>query len=169
MNLVTAVQKAYGFNAFDKINPNRQDKTVHAGRQHYTQVATITVLTGLYNYGSTENGAKELFRLNADQLLNRFFQPKEKEIINVVSKYGNEPVDDTNILMKEIAVSATGIVKKYLGPSASDSHIMSFIAGQRHHILVFLPQDLGLGDLLNNNLLEDRTNKMEGPVSGGNA
>ncbi|MEO7924436.1 MAG: hypothetical protein ABIR30_12220 [Chitinophagaceae bacterium] len=36
---------------------------------------------------------------------------------------------------------------------------------QRHNILVYLPAALNLGDLLKDESLDDRTNKMEGPVS----
>ena len=39
------------------------------------------------------------------------------------------------------------------------------MSGQRHNILVYLPAALQLGDLLNDNAMDDRTNKMEGPVS----
>ena len=37
--------------------------------------------------------------------------------------------------------------------------------GQRNNILPFLPAELQMGELLHDNTLDDRTNKMEGPVS----
>ena len=36
---------------------------------------------------------------------------------------------------------------------------------QRHNILVYLPAALYMGDVLNDEGLDDKTNKMEGPVS----
>jgi hypothetical protein len=36
---------------------------------------------------------------------------------------------------------------------------------QRHQVLVYLPAPLQLGDLIHDESLDDRTNKMEGPVS----
>jgi hypothetical protein len=36
---------------------------------------------------------------------------------------------------------------------------------QRNNILPFLPAELQMGELLHDNTLDDRTNKMEGPVS----
>ena len=37
--------------------------------------------------------------------------------------------------------------------------------GQRHNILVYLPAALSMGDVLDDETLDDKTNKMEGPVS----
>ena len=37
--------------------------------------------------------------------------------------------------------------------------------GQRHNILLYLPAAMQMGDLLNDDTLDDRTNKMEGPIS----
>ena len=36
---------------------------------------------------------------------------------------------------------------------------------QRHGILVHLPAAMQMGDVLNEESLDDRTNKMEGPIS----
>jgi hypothetical protein len=39
------------------------------------------------------------------------------------------------------------------------------MSDQRHHILVYLPASLQLGELLNDSGMDDQTNKMEGPIS----
>jgi hypothetical protein len=40
-----------------------------------------------------------------------------------------------------------------------------FFSNQRNNILLYLPAELKMGELLHNDTLDDNTNKMEGPVS----
>ena len=51
----------------------------------------------------------------------------------------------------------------FIKPTAEK--IRLFMSSQRHNILVHLPAALQLGDFLHDNAMDDRTNKMEGPVS----
>ena len=46
-----------------------------------------------------------------------------------------------------------------------DDNFKTLLTSQRHEILRYLPGKLKIGDLLNDESLEDNTNKMEGPVS----
>jgi hypothetical protein len=43
--------------------------------------------------------------------------------------------------------------------------VRNYMNSQRHNILVYLPAALNIGDVLNDEGLDDKTNKMEGPVS----
>ena len=47
----------------------------------------------------------------------------------------------------------------------SAKKIKTFMGNHRHNILVYLPAALQAGYLLDDNAIDDRTNKMEGPVS----
>ena len=67
--------------------------------------------------------------------------------------------------MERIAEEALNVTTEATAPDATPEKRMLYIAGQRHNILVYLPPDLQLGTLINDNALDDRTNKMEGPVS----
>jgi len=43
--------------------------------------------------------------------------------------------------------------------------VKRYMGDQRHSILVYLPASMQLGSLLDDDSLDDRTNKMEGPIS----
>ena len=68
--------------------------------------------------------------------------------------------------MEEVAQHAVSVVKENISKEESDSAVRQFLIDQRNNILVYLPAELQLGNVLDDNTLDDRTNKMEGPVSG---
>ena len=67
--------------------------------------------------------------------------------------------------MEDIAREAVIIIHEGPGENPSAEKIRNYMSSQRHHILVYLPPALKMGDLLNDNTMDDRTNKMEGPIS----
>lgn len=167
-NIVEAVQQKLGLNSFSKIDPNIENENnngVHDSG-HYVQAAVTAVLAGLYKYGSTKHGAAELFTWkHPEQLLEQLFSDREEPVIEAVSHYGNKPYDDTRLFMEKIAQESIIAVEEAAGPTATLEKIRAYIQGQRHNILVYLPPDLQFGAMINDNSLDDRTNKMEGPVS----
>jgi hypothetical protein len=84
--------------------------------------------------------------------------------------------------MKKIAVTAVDILHEQAagnnagGPAAGSNAadaggnnetatIQKILVSQRHNILTYLPPEMQLGKALQDNSMDDRTNKMEGPVS----
>jgi hypothetical protein len=57
------------------------------------------------------------------------------------------------------------VVKEEIGTGAHESSIRNFVSINKPIALLYLPPSLQLGDLLENNNLDDRTGKMEGPIS----
>ena len=169
-NLVVALQEKLGFSPFEKIDPNLpQDKTelkLKAGTDHYTQAAAISVLAGIYKFGTAAENAVILLNTDPDDLLTIIFGDKETDVIKAVSYYGDRNYDSTKLTMTKSAVESIDIIKKGVGENATPEKIASYIAGQRHNILVCLPPDLQLGTIIDDNSFDDVTNKMEGPVSG---
>ena len=169
-SIVTALQEKMGFTAFEKIYPNlpqdRTDLKLNPATNHYTQAATITVLAGIYQCGSSIDGAAQLLedKQEAD-LLQTIFGDREKDIINAVSYYGDKNIETTTELMKKVANEAVGVIKDSVGENVTSEKVVSYVTSQRHNIFVYLPPDLQLGKLINDNSIDDVTNKMEGPVS----
>ena len=53
-----------------------------------------------------------------------------------------------------------------MNASPNNGHgIKNLLTNHRHNILNHLPGAIGIGNILNDGTLDDRTNKMEGPVS----
>ena len=57
------------------------------------------------------------------------------------------------------------VVKNILGADASIKEVKTYFSGQKNNILLYLPAVLNIGELLNDSTLDDKTNKMEGPLS----
>jgi hypothetical protein len=170
-NIVTTLQERLGFQHFEKIDPNipqgKRDLLVNPTTNHYTQAAVIAVLVGIYKYGSSTEGAADLLTPGIENdLFEKLFGDNAKDLVEAVSYYGDKNYQSTHLLMQVIAKEAIEIIRKAVDEDATPQKIVSYITGQRHHILVYLPPDLKLGKLINDNSIDDTTNKMEGPVSG---
>ncbi len=57
-------------------------------------------------------------------------------------------------------------MKENLSDKSLDSDVKNFLTGQRHNILLYLDPALQLGKYIEDDTIDDSTNKMEGPVSG---
>lgn len=169
-NIVTALQEKMGFAPFEKIDPNapqgKRELWLSKDANHFTQVAAIAVLVGIYETGSKPEGASLLMHSsNSANNLSLIFADKKEEVIRAVSKYGDQTIETASDEMSAIAATAIAEIKSSVSENAGDDTVAAFIAAQRHNILVHLPPDLLLGNIVNDNSIDDETNKMEGPVS----
>jgi hypothetical protein len=57
------------------------------------------------------------------------------------------------------------VAKENLAADAGIKEVKLFFSDQRNNILLYLPAELRMGELLHDNTLDDNTNKMEGPIS----
>ncbi len=169
-NIVTALQEKLGFAPFEKIDPNepqgKRELWLGKDTNHFTQVAAVAVLVGIYEIGSKPEGANALMHSAASgDSLPLIFADKRNEVIHAVSRYGDKNIAETSDEMSAIATTAIALIKSSVGEDADGDKVAAFIAAQRHNILVHLPPDLHLGNIVNDNSIDDETNKMEGPVS----
>jgi hypothetical protein len=79
--------------------------------------------------------------------------------------YAREPNQQPVVKMNAIANEAVKLVKNNLPENAGIKDVKLFFNDQQHYILPYLPVELNIGELLNDSTLDDKTNKMEGPVS----
>ncbi len=168
-NIVEAIQQNLGYSPIRKIDPNTQEakqKDSAPEPKTFAQAAIPAVLLGLYKYGSTEQGANDILHgSRTADWLGIFYDDKKTDTIQKVSTYSNVGYDDAAIRMESIASEAVTLIKQQLPSGANFAAVKSFITQQRNDILLYLPGELQLGYLVNDNTLDDRTHKMEGPMS----
>ena len=82
-----------------------------------------------------------------------------------VAHYAGVSKDEAIADMEQIAREASQLIKETGGEKHSAEKVKTFMGNHRHNILVYLPAALQAGYLLDDNAIDDRTNKMEGPVS----
>lgn len=167
-NIVEAVQQKLGYAPLQKIDPNTQDSQLHehSAAQRLAQAAIPAVLTALYKFTRTDDGCHAIISGNEkDKWLSLIYGGKEHEAAEKVAAYSGINYNESIHQMENIADESVRILQEVAGNDTSCEKIKNYMNFQRHHILVHLPAALDLGHLLNDEALDDRTNKMEGPVS----
>lgn len=168
-NLVESIQTNLGFPELHKIDPNTQavkESRSVVESKNLGQAAIPAVLMGLYKYGNTEMGSEDILRGNSStNWLNVFFGDKKDEAIEKVSSYAGNSSEEAAGKMEEIAKEAVRLIRENTPHGAKFSDVKSYVAQQRSNILLYLPAELQISELVGDNTLDDRTNKMEGPMS----
>jgi len=167
-HIIEMIQKALGFPPLQKIDPNIQETKNKPLLQQATfaQAAIPAVLAGLFRYTRSDKGCNDILAgVGPQNWLDTIFKNKKDIAVEKVAHYAGLPFEETALRMEDIARAAVKLIHEGAGEKPIAEKIRVSISGQRHNILVHLPAALQLGDLLNDNAMDDRTNKMEGPVS----
>ncbi|MBC8032815.1 MAG: hypothetical protein H7Y03_01620 [Chitinophagaceae bacterium] len=170
INLAETIQKNLGFPPLQKINPNTQEVKEESGQypeNKLSQGAIPSVLAGLYLFATSDQGAATILGGNSStNWVDAIYDNKSAEAAQKVAEYASTDASTAKSAMERIAGEAVRIAREQLPSDASPRQINDFFTGQRDKILIYLPPALQIGQLLKDNTLDDRTNKMEGPISG---
>ena len=169
INLLEIVQKNLGYPTLQKIDPNTEvvvadDKT--PDEEKFSQAAIPAVLAAFYKYVQSDSGAAEFLEgASHTNWLSKIFPDKKKAVVETISSYSQQSDEDPISKVNEIACETVKVVKENLPADASIKDVKVFFSNQRNTFLLYLPAALNMGELLNDDTLDDYTNKMEGPVS----
>lgn len=169
VNLLQTVQQNLGYPVLQKIDPNTQQvqEDVKTPDEHrFSQAAIPAILSALYKYVQSDDGAAKVLRGdNSTDWVSEIFHGNQRQVLETISSYSNQPGTVIKLKLNEIAAEAVHITKQRLPAAAGIKDVKSFYSGQRNTILLYLPAALNMGTLLEDDTLDDSTNKMEGPVS----
>ena len=169
INIVEEIQKKLGLPELQKIDPNTQEvkKPENMAAENYVAQAGIpTVLIGLYKYSRTKEGNTYILQNElSGNLLPIIFGDLKNSVVDSVATYTNNTSEYTNNTMEVIAREAVQIIREQLNGHNTDGDVRTFLTDQRSNILKVLPAGLQIGTLLNDDAVDDKTHKMEGPVS----
>jgi len=168
ISLVEIIRKNLGYNELHKIDPNtqdiRDDMKIH-GSDSLAQAAVPAILCGLFNHLQNREAALMILEGDSVNWLSTIFGDKKNELIDRIAIYGKSTPTAAKQEAEHIANEAVRIVRQNIPDPANLNMVQAFVTANKNDTLLYLPAVLGIGDLLNNNNLDDRTNKMEGPVS----
>jgi len=142
----------------------REDQKVH-GTDSLAQAAIPTVLVGLYNNLQTEESASKILDGDSVNWLTTIFGNKTDSVIDKIAAYAKTAPSSVKQEAEHIANEAVRVVRQQISDHHNFTAIQAFVKENRTDTLKYLPAALQIGDLVNNNNIDDRTNKMEGPVS----
>jgi hypothetical protein len=163
IQLAKQIQKNLGYPALQEVNPDTQDIENKTPSGLLTQASVATVLAGIYRYSKNMDNVHTIFLETPENWLAKLFGDKEELVIEKVQEYTGASDNNVANTMNDVAYEAIKIIRKEAGNSTDD--IRNLMTAERHDILKYLPGPLQMGTILNDNTLDDRTNKMEGPVS----
>lgn len=166
--LIEFIQKKLDYPALEKVDP--VDHEVKHGerspREKLAQAAIPAVLAGIYKITRSENGRERiLFYDISSNRLEAIFGDKKPEAVDKVAHYAGIAGEEAEQHMESIAAEAILGINESVAHNPTHQAIIDFVSSQRHSILVYLPAAMQLGSLLEDDSLDDRTNKMEGPIS----
>jgi hypothetical protein len=167
-NIIEAIQKNLGYEPIKKVDPNTQEiKKPHAvnSSDKLAQAAVPAVLAGMIKFSDSQEGIRILSGERNEDWLGCLFGDKKKAAVQRVADYAGTTAAEAEEEMKRVAVEAVSITRAEVKKQDPEA-IRTFMNSQRHSILGHLPAAMKIGDLLNEESFDDRTNKMEGPVSG---
>lgn len=168
-NIVEAIQENLGYPPLQKVDPNSQEVKNIANRtsgEKLAQSAITAVLAGLFKFTSSDSGVDYILSNDTEQnWLEPIFEGKQSEAVDKVAHYSNTPVKEAEDHMQKIAREAIKLIHEAAGEKEKPEKVKTYMKGQRHNVLLYLPAAMQLGDLLKDDTLDDRTNKMEGPIS----
>lgn len=168
-NIIEAIQMNLGYSSLQKIDPNSQQTKKHqeqASVEKLAQAAIPAVLTAVYKFSRTDAGSNVLIKgMEKQDWLSVIYAGKEKEAVEKVAQFAGVDPSEADTHMENIADEAVKVIRESVGTNPNAEKVKTYMNSQRHNILVHLPAALDIGDTLDDKGLDDKTNKMEGPVS----
>lgn len=170
MNIVEAIQARLGYSHIEKVDPNtnqvkNEDQMISMERLEHA--ATASMLAGFYKQATNDKDDDIPFKYSdGENWTSILFGDKANEAAAKVATFAYADSQTASFEMNKVG----GAVMDLFSETSSDHNANTFkdwIVNQRNNILPYLPPELHLGDdVLNDNTIDDRTHKMEGPISG---
>ena len=168
-NILELIAQNLGYPELEKIDPNSQEpkKPDHNAEQVIAQATIPAVLAAIYKLTRDKEGSALLLNASptSDDLLHNIFMGNEQEAIRKIAGHAGISESEAESRTEEVAEEAVNIIRKTSGNKATPESVKKYLNDQRHAILVYLPAALKMGDVLQDESIDDRTNKMEGPIS----
>jgi hypothetical protein len=166
-NIIEAIQQRLGYQPLKKVDPNTQEtagKNEELPEQRLAQAAIPSVLAAMIKYSDSPDGLNLLRPGEDSNPLGTIYCGQEDAAIRTIADYSGATPDNVRLEMTAISNEAIKVVRESVKTPDAES-LRSFMNSQRHSILSHLPASMKMGDVLNENTFDDRTNKMEGPIS----
>jgi hypothetical protein len=168
IDLVAAVQKRLGLPELQRITFKEEGLPGKEKPPGISQVALVCVTAALYKLTRTNEGCVKLLLSGKNDNwleLEEAYGKTLPFVIEEINEYGVADSVATAKLLHDIANGCLLVMHEELFNHINTEMVHDFMSDQRHNILIYKPANLPLGKILRDNVMDDDTNKMEGPVS----
>ena len=169
INILEELRKNLGLPELKKVDPNTQAVKINTDKEkehRLIQAIAPTVVAGLYDCIRSEEGLDFLAgNKTTPDWLELFFGKNAPEVKERLALYADNSNDAIQTHFNAVAFEAVKILRNAASEAEHRKSIRDIMGTQRDLFLPYLPAELKIGILLEDTTLDDRTNKMEGPVS----
>ncbi len=169
INILDELIKNLGLPPLKKVDPNTQTVVINTDKEkehRLAQAIAPAAVAGLYDCVRSEEGLDFLTGNNSSpDWLQLFFANNAPEVKERLALYTDNSKEAVQTHFNAVAAEAVKILKNTATEQDRRSSIRDIMGTQRDFFLPYLPGELKIGILLEDTTLDDRTNKMEGPVS----
>jgi hypothetical protein len=169
IDLIQKVQQNLDYPPLHKIDPNT-DKVKTADEDtrpaRFSQATIPATLTALCMYGESDQGAEAILHADlSNNWIKVLFADTKEDIARRIASYSGYSLAEVTDSINQIADESIRLIRERVTESGTITDVQDLLRGIRTEVLTFLPADLRVGELLNDPALDDKTHKMEGPVS----
>jgi hypothetical protein len=166
IDIIEKVRNYIGSKPVPKIDPNTQAPDDNSSStQDISSVSIPVVLVGFYKNTRNENDAAKLMEERGNNAtLDYLFGDKKASIVTTVAEHTDVSSAYAEDEMKKVVAAVKDVLEE--NKDVDGTTVTALFTDQRSNILKHLPPELNLGELMDDESIDDRTNKMEGPMSG---
>lgn len=167
IDIIKEIKNYLGNAPVPKIDPNTQEpvKGEENSLTNVESAAIPVVLLGFYKSTRNEDDANNVMKQDDALTLKTLFKEHTENVIKTLSNHSNADEGEAKTQMEKTVSAIKKVVRDNV-KDLSGFNVMAFFSNQRTNILKHLPTELHAGELINDPAMDDRTNKMEGPMSG---
>ena len=167
-NIIERLARLEGIDKLPEISPNTQDVPDEKSdtTNRLVQAVIPSVLAGFYKYTRDEEHAARIPAQNGKaDWVETLFGAEKHNLMKRISIYSGASTKEAGDKMQQVSNNIVNIIHEEI-PNPDGKIIKNYFTAQRNDILHHLPAAIEIGNVLNDTTLDDRTNKMSGPVSG---
>ena len=164
MTIVKQIQDKLHYSPFQAIDPSTGTPLEEENFNPLEQATTVTFLAALYRSSRLKENAVVLAaQSQAGELLNTVFTDKF-DAYQAIADYTQQSLEVIKSKLQEVANAFISIVREQPEDNRAE-YLQNAFTSERDSILTLIPSQLKIEQLLNDDTINDNTNKMQGPVS----
>ncbi|MES2775176.1 MAG: hypothetical protein V4722_13395 [Bacteroidota bacterium] len=168
INLLETVQQTLNYQPLQKVDPNTQEVKIDnktPSEERFSQATIPAAIIALYQFSTTKDGAATIIQNNENtDWPEIIFYDRKEEFFEKIASYSYDNVYNCVPRIQEVFVTAVAAIKQHASEGTEEG-VKKLLADQRNLVLPYLPAEIQIGTLLNDDSIDDRTHKMEGPMS----
>jgi len=170
VNLLEELKKRLDLPDIKKVDPNSQQVEVKTEKEkefRLTQAIVPAAVAGVYDCARSEKGLAFLAGNDTPpDWLTLFFGNNADGVLKNLENYTGNSAESIRTHFNSVSAEAVKILREHAAGEDRQASIRNIAGMQRKLFLPYLPAELHIGALLEDETMDDRMNKMEGPVSG---